>query len=157
MANAKRDANRKVTLMGVTDDSNLTPTNLIVDPTSKRLKVSATISSITATGRILEAQGADVASANNLSLGTDGNSFEITGTTPINLISNVSWQNGSVVTLLFTSTPTVKHAQTTSGTNIKILLAGALDFAATANDSLTLRLGEVGGTQAWYEICRTTI
>lgn len=30
--------------MGVTDDSNLTPTNLIVDPTTKRLKCSATLS-----------------------------------------------------------------------------------------------------------------
>ncbi|KKL25370.1 hypothetical protein LCGC14_2405980, partial [marine sediment metagenome] len=34
--------------------------------------------------RFLETQGADVASTNNLVLGIDGNSFEITGTTDIN-------------------------------------------------------------------------
>lgn len=44
MAEAKRDENRVTTLMAVTDDGNLTPTNLVVDPTTKRLKVSAVIS-----------------------------------------------------------------------------------------------------------------
>lgn len=108
-------------------------------------------------GRILGAQGADVASANNLALGSDGNVFEITGTTQINLISNVGWQNGSKITLLFTSTPTVKHNQTTSSTDITIQLAGAADFAATAGDTLTLVLSEIGGTQAWREIGRAVI
>lgn len=108
-------------------------------------------------GRVLETQGADVASANNLTLGTDGNCFEITGTTTINLISNVNWQNGSVVTLLFTSTPTVTHNAATSGTNITIQLAGAANFSATAGDTLTLRLSEIGGTQAWREIGKALI
>ncbi len=107
--------------------------------------------------RILENQGADVASANNLVLGSDGNTFEITGTTQINLISNIAWQNGATVTLLFTSTPTVKHNQATSTTNITIQLAGAVDFAATAGDTLTLRLCEIGGTQTWREIARAVI
>jgi len=44
VANARIDDNYSRTLMGVTDDSNLTPTNLIVDPTTKRLKCSATLS-----------------------------------------------------------------------------------------------------------------
>ncbi len=108
-------------------------------------------------GQILATQGAGVTAANNLSLGTDGNVFEITGTTQINLISNVGWQNGASVTLLFASTPTVKHNQTTSSTNIKILLAGAVDFAATADDTLTLVLSSVGGTQAWREAARAVI
>ena len=108
-------------------------------------------------GRLKANQGADVASANNLALGTDGNVFEITGTTQINLISNVSWKNGSQITLLFTSTPTVKHNQATSGTNITIQLAGAADFVATAGDTLTLVLCEIGGTQAWREISRAVI
>mgnify|MGYP001577519028 CR=1 FL=1 len=108
-------------------------------------------------GRILGAQGADVASANNLSLGTDGNAFEITGTTQINLISNVGWTNGSIVTLLFTSTPTVKNNQATSGTNIVILLNGAADFVASAGDALELMLCEIGGTQAWREIAPPTL
>jgi len=44
MAEAKRDQNQIVTLMGVTDDGNLTPVNLVVDPTTGRLKVSAVLS-----------------------------------------------------------------------------------------------------------------
>lgn len=106
-------------------------------------------------GRVLQNQGADVASANNLVLGSDGNTFEITGTTQINLISNVGWQNGSEINLVFTSTPTVKDAQATSGTNITIILAGSTDFVASADDILTLVLCEVGGTQAWREKCRS--
>ena len=108
-------------------------------------------------GRVLETQGADVASANNLVLGEDGNSFEITGTTEVQLISNDLWQNGARITLLFTSTPTVKHATATSGDNITILLAGAADFVASAGDTLTLILSEIGGTQAWREISRAAI
>jgi hypothetical protein len=111
---------------------------------------------IVASARVLGFQGADVASANNLVLG-NGNVFEITGTTQINLISNLSWQNGSQVTLLFTATPTVKHGQATSGTNITIRLAGAVDFVATAGDTLTLVLSEIGGTQAWREVSRAVI
>jgi hypothetical protein len=107
--------------------------------------------------RLVMAQGADVASANNLVLGSDGNTFEITGTTQINLISNLTWQNGSQVTLLFTSNPTVKHNQATSTTNITIQLAGAADFVASAGDVLTLVLSEIGGTQAWRETGRSVI
>lgn len=108
-------------------------------------------------GRLEKSQGADVSSTNNLVLGTDGNVFEITGTTQINLISNISWKNGCSITLLFTSTPTVKHNQATSGTNITIQLAGAVDFVASAGDTLTLVLSEIGGTQAWREISRAVI
>ena len=100
-------------------------------------------------------QGADVASANNLVLGTDGNAFEITGTTQINLIANTGRVNGAIVNLIFTSNPTVKNGQATSGSNITILLAGAADFVASSNDVLTLMLCEVGGTQAWREVCRS--
>jgi hypothetical protein len=107
--------------------------------------------------RLSELQGADVVAANNLVLGTDGNTFEITGATQINLLSNLSWQNGAKITLLFASTPTVKHAQATSTTNITILLAGAVDFVASAGDTLTLVLSEIGGTQAWREISRAVI
>lgn len=109
------------------------------------------------TGRLVTSQGADVASANNLVLGNDGNVFEITGTTQINLISNITWQNGSKITLLFTSNPTVKHNQATSTTNITIQLAGSVDFAATAGDTLSLVLCEIGGTQTWREISRAVI
>ena len=106
-------------------------------------------------GRLQQKQGADIASANNLSLGTDGNAFEITGTTTINLISNTNWQNGSVIRLAFSSSLTVTNNAGTSGSNINILLAGGANFSATANDILTLMLCEIGGTQNWVEVSRS--
>ena len=108
-------------------------------------------------GRVLHTQGADVASANDVTLGDDGNVFEITGTTTVNRIVNTGWQNGSQITLLFTSNPTITHGNATGGANVTILLAGASDFSATAGDTLTLLLCEIGGTQAWREIGRAAI
>lgn len=109
------------------------------------------------TGRILESQGADVASANDLTLGADGNAFEITGAVQINAITTTGWINGSTVTLLFSSTPTVKHNTAGGAGTAVILLSGAVDFSATAGDTLMLKLSEIGGTQAWREIARTAI
>jgi len=107
--------------------------------------------------RLKESQGADVASANDLTLGSDGNVFEITGTTQINAIDTTAWVNGCVATLLFTSNPTVKHNTSGGAGTAVILLAGAADFSATAGDTLTVRLCEIGGTQAWREIGRAVI
>ena len=44
--------------------------------------------------------------------------------------------------------------QTTSGSNITILLDGAADFVTASASMLTLVLSEVGGTQAWREKSR---
>lgn len=109
------------------------------------------------TGRLLQSQGADVASANDLTLGGDGNTFEITGNVQVNAITTATWQNGSLVTLGFSGTPTIKHNTAGGAGTAKIYLSGAADFGATANDTLTLRLMEIGGTQGWYEVARTVI
>lgn len=109
----------------------------------------------TPTWKPVQFQGADVASANNLAILTDGDVFEVTGTTQINLIANTGRSNGAEITLLFTSNPVVKNGQATSGSNITIQLAGGVDFSATANDVLTLVLSEIGGTQVWREKCRS--
>ena len=107
-------------------------------------------------GRMAATQGADVASAAGaISLGTDGNLFEITGTNSITLISNVGWINGSEVTLMFTSTATLVNGTATSGTDVTMLLAGAANFVATANDVITLVYGEIGGVVAWREKSRS--
>lgn len=112
----------------------------------------------TITSRLSANQGADVASATNLTLGADGNTFEITGTTQIDLILITSWRNGSVITLVFNESLTVRHGIATSGSNVTILLAGAANFSATANDTLTLVLCETtAGGQAWRELARTVI
>ncbi len=109
-------------------------------------------------GRLLCTQGADVGSGTSLTLGSDGNTFEITGTTQIDQILITGWQNGSVITLVFNESVTVRHAVATSGSNVTILLAGAGNFSATANDTLTLVLCETTATgQAWRELARTAI
>jgi hypothetical protein len=107
--------------------------------------------------RFLGLQGADVASAGTIAL-TNGNVFELTGTTTVTLISNLGWQDGSEVTLVANESVTIAHATATSGTNITILLAGAVDFDMTANDTLTFVLcSTTAGGQAWREKARTAI
>jgi hypothetical protein len=111
---------------------------------------------ITVKNRFNEAQGADVASAAGaIALGTGGNTFEITGTSVITLISSDLWQNGSVVTLAFTSTATLTDGTANSGTDIGMELAGNTNFVASAGATVTLRLIEIGGTQRWREIARS--
>jgi hypothetical protein len=106
--------------------------------------------------RNIENQGADVASvAGAITVGTDGNAFEITGTNAITLISNLTWQNGAVITLAFTSTATLTDGTANSGTNIGMELAGNTNFVASAGATLTLRLMEIGGTQRWREVARS--
>lgn len=106
-----------------------TTTHLVLYGDGKRVTVG---------GRFGMSKGADVAAANDLTLGVDGNVFVITGNTQINHIVSTNWQAGSVLTLIFSGTPTVKTGQATSGANTIIRLAGAVDFSATANDVLTL-------------------
>ena len=90
------------------------------------------------TARVQLSKGANVASAGDLTLGSAGNSFSITGTTTINAITTTSWQAGSVIRLIFASTPTVKHNTAGGASTAKMLLNGGVDFVATANDVLTL-------------------
>lgn len=111
---------------------------------------------IDANVRFLENQGADVASvAGAITLGTDGNTFELTGTNAVTLISNVNWQNGAEVTLIFTSTASLIDGVANSGTDIGFELAGNVNFSGSADDSITLTLCEIGGTQRWREKCRS--
>jgi hypothetical protein len=107
---------------------------------------------LTLSGRESPAQGATVASANNLALGADGNRFQISGTTQINLIDNTNWQGGSIVTLHFQGSVTVKHNQGASGNNKPIKLAGSVDFAAAVSNQLTLQYDSTDSI--WYEIAR---
>lgn len=76
MANAKRDENRIPTLLAVTDDGNLTPTTLKVDPATKRLKVSAIISS----GALTSLNGLTVGSQ-DFAVGTAGTDINISSAT----------------------------------------------------------------------------
>ena len=83
--------------------------------------------------RLLGKKGADVLSANDLSL-TAGNYFVVTGTTAINGIATAGWTAGSRVLLEFASTPTVKHNTAASSGYASILVSGGADHVAVAED-----------------------
>lgn len=100
--------------------------------------------------RTQHAQGAVVASANNVTLGNDGNRFQISGTTQINLINNGGWQGGAIVVLHFQGIVVVKHNQVASGNNKPIFLAGVADLTTAAKTQLTLQYDSTDST--WYQI-----
>lgn len=104
--------------------------------------------------RLQGKKGSDVASADSITLGTDGNYFDITGTTTINHIDNKGWQAGSIVSLQFDASVTVAHnAGSPAGSEASMLLSGAGHFFATAEDTLTL----VYDGATWREIARTVL
>jgi len=134
----------RLTITGVGDGS---ATDIIYFEGDKRTRFN---------GRAETAQGADVASvAGAITLGGDGNVFEITGTNAITLISNVGWQNGSQIILLFTSTATLTDGTANSGTDIGMELDGNTNFTGSAGYVVTLVLSEIGGTQRWREVSRS--
>lgn len=108
---------------------------------------------LTSSGRVQTGKGAIVTAANDLTLGSDGNLFHISGTTTINAITTASWQAGSEVMLIFDGSVTVKHNTSGSAGTAKMLLAGAVDLSATANDTLSLAYD---GT-SWFEKSRAVI
>lgn len=89
-------------------------------------------------GRVLQSKGADVAAANDLTLGLDGNTFSITGNTQINAITTDNWIAGAHITLIFTGTPTVKHNTAGGAGTATLLLSGSADLVAANNTVLGL-------------------
>jgi hypothetical protein len=114
-----------------------------------RMTLSST-GALVLTGRLQTDKGADVASANDLTLGSDGNVFVITGTTTINAITNTNWQAGSTITLIFTGATTVKHNTAGGAGTSRIFLAGSIDLTTANHTTLTL---SHDGTQ-WQEASR---
>lgn len=104
-------------------------------------------------GRFNRNRGTTTAAANDLTLPADGNHFIISGNTQINAIASAGWEDGAVISLRFSGTPTVKHNTAGSAGFVLFSLAGSVDFAATASDTLTLVLD----SSAWRELARTVI
>lgn len=100
-------------------------------------------------------QGAALASANNLTPGTDGNYFQVTGAVQINLLDSTGLLGGEVFTFKFNGAPTVKNNQAASGAFKPFKLAGAVDFVATTSDTLTVRYDFTDAS--FYEIARAVI
>lgn len=105
-------------------------------------------------GRFTLDSAADVASANDLTLGGDGNYFTVTGATTINGIADSGWQSGSVVHLRFASTPTVTNGGSPSAGYEEILLNGSTNWTPTAGSTLTLVYD--GSLDSWVELARMT-
>lgn len=123
---------------------------LETDTTNDKITLGTTIF----TSRHQGKKGADVASGGTVTLGTDGNYFDITGTTAIDYITTTDWQAGSIVVLQFDGSVTVNHNTGTVPTNTApILLSGSVNFAATANDTLMLAYDGAN----WREVSRTII
>lgn len=99
-------------------------------------------------------KGDDSASGSTLTLSTTGSYFHITGTTTINYITTSSWIPGQIVVLKFNSSLTVTHnAASVPANTAAILLSGAANFSATADDTLQL----VYDGSNWREVSRTVI
>ena len=117
-------------------------------------KVVCAEDELTALGRLYTAKGADIASADEITLGANGNYFDVTGATTINHITKTDWPAGTSVILQFDASLTVTHnAGTPTGSEASILLAGGVDFSATADDTLQL----VYDGTTWREVSRTVI
>ena len=107
---------------------------------------------------IIGTQGTDIASASTIVIPRDGNTFELTGVTAVNLITTTGYQDGFEITLVANENVTINHGTATSGSNVTILLSGADNFSMTANDTLKLVLSSTtAGGQAWREVSRTGI
>jgi len=79
-------------------------------------------------------KGADIASANDLALGTDGNYFDITGTTTINGMTDKA--AGTVIKLHFDGAVTLTHAGSPSAGYTKLYCIGAANYTTTAGDEI---------------------
>jgi hypothetical protein len=99
---------------------------------------------ITMTGSLYQSKGADVASATTLAIGTDGNYFNVTGSTTVQAVT--ARQAGTIITLRFNSSLTV-----TNGSGITLIPAS--NWVAPAGAMLTL-VSHASGD--WREISRAT-
>ncbi len=88
--------------------------------------LGSVFSQITVTGTAKYSKGADVASATALTLGSDGNYFDITGTTTITSINTVSV--GTVIKLHLDAALTLTHHAT------DLILPGASNITTAAGD-----------------------
>jgi hypothetical protein len=107
--------------------------------------------------RLQGKQGTDVASANDITLGSGatngGNYFDITGTTEVQRILGTGWLAGSIVVLQFDDSVQVTHGIAAGSSYYGFQLAGASNFSATADDTLML----VFDGAWWREVSRTVI
>jgi len=120
--------------------------------TAQTWTLTNTFAALIHTGRHQYDKGANVASVDAVTLGTDGNVFEITGTTTINHILNTDWQIGSEIILYFQAATPLNHL--TGG-----LTGDEADLALQADSNYTTSIGDVltfvlRTATVWEEISR---
>lgn len=98
------------------------------------------------------AKGTSTAAANDLTLPLDGNIFTITGNTTINAITTANWQAGSIIYLILTGTPIVKHNTAGGAGTATMKLASGVDFTISKNPTV---LGLLYDGTNWLEISRS--
>jgi len=106
-----------------------TPTGTFVGTTDTQTLTNKTLTAPVITQGKL-AKGVDVASANALTLGTDGNYFDITGTTAITSITTIAV--GTVIKLHFDDALTLTHHST------DLILPTAASITTAAGDEAEL-------------------
>ena len=108
-----------------------------------------------ATRSFKQIKGTDIASATNITIGTSGNTFDVTGTTTIQHFDNANWVVGSTISLQFDGAVTLTHnSGGLSGNQANILLSGNTNFTTTTGDILTFLLHD---STSWQEISRNTV
>lgn len=95
-------------------------------------------------------QGADVSAAGDLTLGTDGNVHEITGSgVTINAITDTSWQTGGPEFLVFGGVNTIKHNTAGSAGTTRFWTSTGADITTAAGVLYMAVLAEQGGVNYW--------
>jgi len=117
--------------------------------TAPALTGAATAVDVAFSGRLKTDKGADVASGTATTLGADGNTFDITGTTTIVTIPSTNWAVGNIVHLQFDGVLTVTHSSATDS----ILLGDQSSMTTAAGDVLSLFFN---GTN-WVEVSRSSV
>jgi len=94
-------------------------------------------------------------STNNITLGNFGGSFAATATTQIDLISNVGWQDGTVIRILFQAgATTVRNGIAASGVFRTLNLATGANYVSGAAGLGVLSLMYDQTGNVWREIAR---
>lgn len=112
--------------------------------------LTISVNGLKLTTRLQAGKGIDVVSTGIMTLGADGNTFDITGSTTINEILATNWQAGSIIHLQFDGAPLITHSS--GGTN-DFVLVGAVNFQTATGDMLSLFFNGID----WVEISRSVI
>ena len=116
------------------------------------LRIRQSINRTLFRNRLSFGKGLDVASAAVVTLGTDGNTFDITGTTTMTHINPTNWDNGAIIVLQFDGALVLTHnSGSDSATQASLKLRGAVNYTTVAGDRLVF----VKRDDVWDEVART--